>query len=125
MASPMAFDEQLGGQLFYGYYNDTFPRKREYSLHTDRKQDFNYTLNQSELTLSETEDPGVLRVDVDTETPCFEAFVIRIDDGNFFETTASSFEWRLHEGLNCLRVRARNSAGVLGPESFVSVVMND
>ena len=122
---PWRLTSNWGGQLFYGYYNDIFPRKREYSLHTDRKQDFNYTLNQSELTLSETEEPGVLRVDVDTETPCFEAFVIRIDDDNFFETPSSSFEWRLHEGLNCLRVRARNSVGVSGPESFVSVVMND
>jgi len=122
---PWRLTSNWGGQLFYGYYNDTFPRKREYSLHTERKQDFNYPLNQSELTLSETEEPGVIRVDVDTETPCFEVFVIRIGDSDFLETPSSSFEWRLHEGLNCLRVRARNSAGISGPESFVSVIMNN
>ena len=122
---PWRVNSNWGGQLFYGYYNETFPRKREYSLHTNRRQDFDWPLNQSELTLSETKEPGVLRVDVDTETPCFEAFVIRIDRGDFFETTTSSFEWRLHEGLNNLRVRARNSVGVSGPESFVSVIMNN
>ena len=122
---PWRVNSNWGGQLFYGYYNETFPRKREYSLHTNRRQDFDWPLNQSELTLSETKEPGVLRVDVDTETPCFDAFVIRIDGSDFFETTESSFKWKLHEGLNILRVRARNSVGVSGPESFVSVIMNN
>ena len=75
--------------------------------------------------MSATEQTEVLRVDADTETPCFETFVVRIDDGEREENHAPSFEWTLHEGLNSLRVRVRNTAGVLGPESFVSVVMNN
>ncbi len=109
----------------FGFYNDTFPRKREYGLNTDRTQDFNFPLNQTELTLSETETPGVLRVDVDTETPCFETFVIQIDEGELFENPESPFVWELHEGINTLRMRARNNVGVLGPESFAKVVMNN
>ena len=114
-----------GGNLFYGWYSDKFPRKREYKLHTNRWQDFNPPLNQSEITLSDTQQPRVLRVDVDTETPCFETFLIQSDGGEWKENPAYHFEWVLHEGLNRLRVRVRNTAGVLGPESYVSVVMND
>ena len=69
--------------------------------------------------------PGILRVDADTGTPCFETFVVKIDSGGWKEIPGTSFEWMLHEGLNSLRVRVRNTAGVLGPESFVSVVMNE
>jgi len=119
---PWRLSSNWGGDLFYGYYNDTFPRKREYSLHTNRRQDFNPPLNQSELTLSETAAPGILRVDVDTETPCFGTFLVSMDGGEWFENPGSSFEWPLHEGLNTLRVKARNTAGVCGPESYVSVV---
>jgi len=122
---PWRISSNWGGNIFYGYYNETFPRKREYSLHTDRRQDFNYPLNQSELTVSETAQPGILKVDVDTETPCFETFVIQMDNAEWHNIRGTSFEWMLHEGLNNLRVKVRNTAGVLGPESFVSVVMNN
>jgi hypothetical protein len=122
---PWRLSSNWGGDLFYGFYNEIFPRKREYRFHTDRRQDFNWPLNQSELTLSEAERPGVLQVDVDTETPCFETFLICFDNGEWRENPAFSFEWTLHEGPNRLRVRVRNSAGVLGPESSVLVVVNN
>jgi hypothetical protein len=122
---PWRISSNWGGPLFYGYYNDTFPRKREYALHTDRRQDFNPPLNQSELTVSGTDRPDVLRVDVDTETPGFQTFLVQSDNGEWKENPSPSFEWPLHEGLNTLRVRVRNTAGVLGPESHVSVVMNE
>lgn len=121
---PWRVSGHWAGNQFYGYYTDKFPRKREYSLNTNRRQDFNNPLNQSELTLSETKLPGILRVDVDTETPCFDTFLIRLDDSELIENPESSFEWALHEGLNRLRVRVRNTAGVSGPESDVIVVMN-
>jgi len=122
---PWRVSGHWGGNQFYGFYSEKFPRKREYGLNTNRTQDFNFPLNQSELTLSETDQPGVLRVDVDTVTPCFETFLIRFDEGEIQEISASSFEWMLHEGLNRLRVRVRNTAGVPGPESSVTVVMNN
>ena len=114
-----------GWNGFLNFYSQTFPRRREYQCQTERWQDFNRTLNQSEFTLSETNQPVILRVDIDTETPCFQTFLIRIDEGEWKENRSSSFEWQLHEGLNRLRVRVRNTAGVLGPESYASVVMNN
>jgi hypothetical protein len=122
---PWRISSNWGGPLFYGWYNDIFPRKREYALHTSRTQDFNPPLNQSELTLSETDRAGVLRVDVDTETPGFKAFLVRFDNGEWKENPSSSFTWPLHEGPNTLRVRILNTAGVPGPESVATVVMNN
>ncbi|MHB9028030.1 MAG: transglutaminase-like domain-containing protein [Candidatus Latescibacterota bacterium] len=122
---PWRTTSHWGGPLFYGYYSDIFPRKREYALHTNRRQDFYPTLNQAELTVSETDRADVLRADVDSETPCFQAFTVQFDNGEWKETPSSSFEWPLHEGLNTLRVRVRNTAGVFGPESYVKVVMNE
>ncbi len=114
-----------GWDGFLNYYDDKFPRRREYQQQTERPQDFYWTLNQSELTLSETEKPGILCVDIDTETPCFETFIIRTGNSKPIETTNTTFKWKLHEGLNHFRVRVRNTAGVLGPESYISVVMNN
>jgi hypothetical protein len=121
---PWRISSNWGGPLFYGYYNETFLRKREYSLHTDRAQDFNPPLNQAELTVSETKSSGVLKVDIATFTPCFDAFVAQYDGGEWGSIAGTSLEWTLHEGLNTLKVRARNTVGVLGPESVVKVVMN-
>ena len=114
-----------GGNQFYGYYNETFPRKREYMLNTNRWQDFNFPLNQTELTLSETEIPGILQVEMDTVTPNFETFEIQIDNTNVIESAHFSFEWHLHEGKNTLEVRARNNVGVKGPTSRVVILVNN
>ena len=122
---PWRLSSNWGGNLFYGFFTETFPRKREYSTHTNRRQDFNPPLNQSELTLSESDRPGILRVYADTETPCFETFLFSMDNGDWKECPDYSFEWELHEGLNCLRIKVRNTAGVTGPESYVSVIMNN
>lgn len=120
---PWRLSSNWGGPLFYGYFAGKFPRKREYALHTERPQDFAPPLNRTHLTLTETETPGILRVDADTETPFFRTFLVRIDDGSWAERPASSFAWPLHEGRNTLEVRARNSAGVAGPPSTISVVL--
>jgi len=120
---PWRISSNWGGTLFYGWYNDIFPRKREYELHTNRAQDFNPPLNQSELTVSETGSSNVLRVDADTETPCFKAFMAQFNDGEWREISSPSFEWTLREGPNTLRVRSLNTAGVPGPVSCVKVML--
>ena len=123
---PWRLSSNWGGPLFLRLFRrEKFPPKREYALHTDRWQDFNPPLNQVHLTLSEAGAPGILRVDADTETPFFRTFLVRIDEGDWTEDPAMSFTWLLHEGLNTLAVRARNSAGVTGPPSEISVVRND
>ncbi|MFC1606623.1 transglutaminase-like domain-containing protein [Candidatus Latescibacterota bacterium] len=122
---PWRISSNWGGNIFYGFYNEVFPRKREYALHTNRVQDFNYPLNQSVLTVSESGSPGILRVDVDTVTPNFDSFVIRYEEGEWRDISTTQFDWSLHEGLNTLCVRVKNKAGILGPVSKVQVVMNN
>jgi hypothetical protein len=121
---PWRISSNWGSHQFYCHYSEMFPRKEEYQHHTNRWQDFNPTLHQAELTLSETAGPGVLRVDVDTETPHFDVFLARVDSGDWRPYPTTGFEWRLHEGLNRLCVKTRNRAGVCGPESRASIVAN-
>ena len=121
---PWRISSNWGGDQFYCHYSKMFPRKQEYQFHTNRWQDFNPTLNQAELTLSETAEVGVLRVEVDTETPHFETFLAQVDGGEWCENAEGILEWKLREGLNKLRVKVRNSAGICGPESSVSIVAN-
>ena len=101
-----------------------FPRKQEYQHHTKRWQDFNPTLNQAELFLYETKQVGVLRVEIDTETPYFDTFLVKISDREWKEYKKFTFDWSLSEGLNHLRVKVRNQAGVCGKESYVTIMAN-
>lgn len=121
---PWRLSSNWGGDQFLCYYAEMFPRKREYQSHTNRWQDFSPLLNQSELFLSETAEPGLIRVDVDTETPCFDTFLVQMDEGGWLEQRAMPMEWSLHEGLNHLRVRTRNRARICGPVSHVSIAYN-
>ena len=74
--------------------------------------------------MCESETAGILRVEVDTETPYLDVFLVQVDGGEWRECEQDVFGWELREGLNRLRVKVRNSAGVCGPESSVSVVAN-
>ena len=119
---PWRISSNWGGDQFYCYYSKMFPRKEEYQHHTERWQDFNPTLNQAELFLRETEKTSVLRVEVDTETPHLDVFLLQVDGGEWQEHAQGIFDWPLREGLNRLRVKVRNTAGGYGVESYVTVV---
>jgi hypothetical protein len=122
---PWRLSSTWGGDQFCSYYQGKFPPKREYDLHTDRRQAFNFPLNQTQMTVSETADGGIFDAVFDTETPCFQTFQVRLDDGAWRENSAPAFRWKLHEGLNRLGVRVRNTAGVTGPESFATVALSE
>ena len=122
---PWRLSSTWGGESFCSYSQGKFPPKREYGLHTDRRQAFNFPLNQTQITVSETVRGGILEADLDTETPCFQDFQIRLDDGIWTKIAGRTFRWILHDGPNRLGVRVRNTAGVTGPESSVSIVQNN
>jgi len=122
---PWRLSSTWGGDQFCSYYQGKFPPKREYDLHTDSRQAFNFSLNQTQLTVSETARGGILEADLDTETPCFREFQIQLDDGAWREIPGRTFRWILHEGRNRLGARVRNTAGVTGPESSVTIMRND
>jgi hypothetical protein len=119
---PWRLSSNWGSDQFYCYYSELFPRKEEYQGQTNRWQDFNPTLNGAELFLCETDRRGVLRVEIDTQTPHLEAYLVQVDDGVEQALDAGVFEWHLHEGTNQLRARVRNSAGVCGAPSTATVI---
>ena len=123
-------------------------RSPEYSMQTARVNDLYWTLDQAELHLQQSDDSGVIDVQIATVTPNFKAFEIQVDDGEwtahaakhvwqlahegqreefvkFFPTEAversGEYAWRLHAGTNTLAVRPVNAFGNAGITSQVTV----
>lgn len=114
-----------GWDGFLNWYDAKFPKRWEYQRQTDRAPDFYEPLNQSEVYLFETDSPGVLKVAVDTFTPGgFDTFLVRIDDGSWFEMKRPAWDWPITGGIHTLEVRTRNVRGVLGPVSRLAVTYN-
>lgn len=114
-----------GWDGFLNWYDEKFPKRWEYQLQTDRPIDFYEPLNQSEVSLSETDRRGVLNVEVNTFTPGgFDTFLVRIDNGGWFEMKNPSWEWPITGGIHTLEVRIRNVRGVTGPISRLAVTYN-
>lgn len=63
---------------------------------------------------------GNLAVNLETLTPNFARYELRIDRGGWAETEAS-FAWELHPGRNRLEARTVNQFGVKGPVSSAEV----
>jgi hypothetical protein len=106
-----------------GYLNwadDKVPPLAHFTHHTNRRADFYPTLNQTRYTIECSENPSVLQVYLETETPNFACYLVQVDQEPWQERP-EQFQWSLHEALNVLRVRSRNSIGVEGIISAVSV----
>ena len=94
-------------------------------MQTDRAIDFYEPLNQAQVFLMETDEPGLLTVEVDTFTPGgFETFLVSVNDGTWVEQKEPSWLWNLRSGLNSIEVRTRNVRQVLGPVSSLNVTYN-
>ncbi len=113
-----------GWDGFLNWYDDIFPKRWEYQRYSNRPLDFYEPLNQSEVVLSETADRGVLRVDVATFTPGFDACVVSIDGGAWVSKKELFWTWPLRAGKNRIEVRTRNVRGILGPVSALDVTFN-
>jgi hypothetical protein len=100
--------------------DDINPRYPEYSLQTRRAADFYWSVNQTRIYLQATDKEGVLRVDLETVTPNFARYLVRMDGGPWSELSAP-FSWPLHGGRNELAVRGVNAFGRQGKVSRVVV----
>jgi hypothetical protein len=91
---------------------------------TTRSTDEAYwTLNQAAIRTAPR--PGrALALAFDTVTPNFNWFEVVVDGGAPCQSAAPSFEWRLHEGMNTLVVRAVNHFGVRGAPSVVRLSLS-
>lgn len=114
-----------GWDGFLNHYDEKFPKRYEYQTQTDRAMDFYEPLNQAEVFLSETDEAGLLTVNIATYTPGgFDTFLVRINDGEWIEQKEPIWLWNLKSGLNRLEVRTRNVRKVLGPVSLLDVTYN-
>ncbi len=105
----------------YLWWKDTpIPEYEEYSLHSSHDRDFHFTLNEARIFLSATADPAKLDVVLDTVTPNFKTFEIRIDEGAWTASPAS-FAWALRAGANTLEARPVNAFGLPGIVSRMKI----
>jgi hypothetical protein len=88
------------------------------------KQDFCWTLNQTEIFGKDLDEQGKLTLVLRTVTPNFDHFEVRVDQDKPRPTTTDRFDWRLHPGENRLAVVTVNRFGVTGVPSTVTVVRN-
>ncbi len=100
------------------------PRRPQYSRYALKPGDFYWTLNQAAFRLEYGQEPGSLSVQLDTETPDFQTFQARENDGDWRDVP-SVFDWRLRPGFNTLELVARNRAGTRGRPSRAVVLYQD
>ena len=110
-----------GWDGFLNYHDEKFPKRWEYQRYSGRALDFYEPLNQAVVSLEETADRGVLKVDIETFTPGFETFLVRINDGPWIEQRSPVRVWTLKPGRNSLEAQVRNVRGVRGPLSELEV----
>jgi len=118
-------------ELYHGYSQyhwdgylwcsvDIDPKYAEYSLQTSREADFNWSVNQTRMYPRAGAEAGVLEVDVETATPNFSHYQIRIDGGEWTQAQAPP-SWSLQEGANELEVCGVNTFGRAGRSARLKV----
>lgn len=113
--APLPLNQGLRGWFWTGHHvwtDDRLPPRKLYGHRVTRRENFEWSLNESVLTL-EAVRPGVVRVHVDTQTPHL-SHLLRTVDGGTAEKTPAVFEWKLHQGENRLQVVSENTAGRRG-----------
>ena len=82
----------------------------EFTRQTNRAADIYWTLNQTTFDLQYSDKPGSLRVNLETVTPNFDTFEIKLDDKSW-KPSQPAFTWKLRKGQNTIQVRTRNKFG--------------
>jgi len=101
--------------VYLWWEDDPVPAESpEYGLTSNRPADYYWSLNGTRVALLATDRPGVLTVDLRTDTPNFEAFSVRFGKGRW-QDAPSSFEWEVPQAPTAIEARSRNRFGVCGP----------
>ena len=96
------------------------PQRWLFRHFTSRRNDLDWSINQVCFAATVSDRPGVLTIQMGTVTPYFENFLVKPDTREW-KPSSREFRWELHPGRNRLEMRVRNTAGVLGPVSFLEV----
>jgi hypothetical protein len=106
----------------YLWWTDSLdPKYPEYSLQTNRPEDFYWTLNKTLIGLQATETEEVLKVQLHGPIPNLDKFMVRKNGGDWVDSGAS-FDWELREGENSLEARAVNTMGIELPVNWAAVM---
>jgi len=96
------------------------------SLVTSDINDLYFNLNTVEIKEIKSLSGSAYQVVFDTFTPGFDSYIIKIDEEKERECRdANGFKWTLKAGINRLKVKTKNRAGILGPWSSIVVKYND
>ena len=91
-----------------------------FSLSSNRKADFYWTLNRTRIHLQRTEREGVLEVQLESCTPHLQGFQVRLNGGEWEESPAEC-AWPLQRGENLFEARSVSAFGLPGPATWVKV----
>jgi hypothetical protein len=123
---PLPLNQGKRGWFWPGHYVWSDSLVEPDPIYTGRlvtsRNNFEWTLDQAHYTLEAGRTPGELLVHLDTETPGFETFLAEID-GAAKQPVKAIFPWKLHPGVNRLRVWPRNNAGRDGIASWITLEM--
>ncbi|MHB9031353.1 MAG: transglutaminase domain-containing protein [Candidatus Latescibacterota bacterium] len=106
---------------YVNWYDARTPPKRQYSWHTDRRQDMWPDLNLVHVDATQGLGNDRLFLRFETYTPNFSHFEANVDDTGWKEV-GERWTWLLQSGRNTLQVRAVNKLGAKGKQS--SYVVN-
>ncbi len=92
----------------YLWWKDTpISKYEEYTYQSSHKRDFYWTLNQAQIFLTASNKSNELKVFLDTVTPNFEKFQVRIN-GKEWKDSPSELLWKLSKGDNVIEARPVN-----------------
>ena len=105
----------------YLWWKDTaIPKYEEYTYQSSHSRDFYWTINQAQVFLTATGKPAELAVRLETVTPNFAGYLVRVDGGEWKESGAD-FAWTLHAGANTLEAKPVNAFKHDGITSLVKI----
>jgi len=120
-AAPLPLHQGMRGWFWTGHHvwtDDCAQASLLYDQRVSQPANWDWSLNQAQIVLTATDKPDELHVDLDTQTPGFETFLVKIDE-EASEPSNGSFRWQLHLGRNRLEAIPRNIASREGVRSWI------
>lgn len=124
LSRPQPVPKQQGIHWDYSDYviwqDAQTPDQFLYRHFTARRSDLDWTINQVRFGAAPGRRAGEVRIRMGTVTPHLDTYLVNVDGGGW-KPSGPTVRWHLRPGRNRIEMRVRNSAGVVGPVSFLAV----